>query len=232
MDAAAAGDARLSGLVGRRYAPAGPRRRHPLTAAPQDRVASDTPAHVEEASDTDGALVLAAQRGDRDAFEALVRRHLAAAHGLATRLTGNPDDADDVCQDAFLTALEKIRQCREPERFRAWLLTIVRNRINDQRRRARVRAATVPLASVKSPVAGPVREAARAELREQLNTAMDSLTKLQREVLVLHDYEGLLHREIAEKLGVSVMSSRFNLHRARKAMRAKLSPRYAKEQMP
>ena len=56
-----------------------------------------------------------------------VRRHLRAAHAVARAKLDNPGDADDVCQDAFIKALERIDDCRNPDGFRAWLLTIVRN---------------------------------------------------------------------------------------------------------
>ena len=77
--------------------------------------------------ETDGILVANVRRGDSRAFDQLVRRHLRAAHAVARSQLRNPDDADDVCQEAFIKALKRIDDCRDPEKFRAWLLTIVRN---------------------------------------------------------------------------------------------------------
>jgi RNA polymerase sigma-70 factor, ECF subfamily len=179
-----------------------------------------------DASPGDAVLVRAVQRGDEGAFETLVRRHLRAAHAAALALTGDPDDADDVCQDAFVSALEKIAQCRDPERFRAWLVRIVRNRAHDMRRRARsVKLGTETVANDESPF----QFADRSELRGRLAVALDTLTELQRRVLLLHDFEGWRHAEISTELGISHVSSRFNLHVARRAMRARLKGMYGKE---
>jgi RNA polymerase sigma-70 factor (ECF subfamily) len=184
-----------------------------------------------EASDTDAALVRAVQLGDADAFETLVRRHLRSAHQAARSLLDDVDDADDIVQDSFIAALQKIDQCRNPARFRPWLIAIVRNRAHDLQRRSR-RSSGDPkiLEFIASDVPGPGRMAARAQLREDLHEAAARLTELQREVLMLHDYEGFQHREVAGQLGISEVSSRFNLHVARKAMRRHLSAEYGNEE--
>ncbi len=176
-----------------------------------------------ERSATDAELVARVRRGDAAAFDRLVRRHLKAAHAVAVATTGAPEDADDVCQDAFLTALQRIDQCRQPDRFRAWLLTVVRNRAHNLRQYNQVRAAA-PLESARGVASGgnPGRDLERAELERTLKKAVDRLTELQRNVLLLHDYEGWAHKEIADELGISNASSRFNLHVARKAVRRML----------
>ncbi len=73
-------------------------------------------------------LVLRARRGDPTAFDELVRRHLRAAYVVALAVLGRPADADDIAQEAFVTALERLEDCRDPARFSGWLLQIVRNR--------------------------------------------------------------------------------------------------------
>src|SRR5262249_56976677 len=80
------------------------------------------------ADDEVPALVVRAQRGDAPAFAALVRRFLRAAYAVALAIVRRRADAEDVAQDAFVLALERIGSCREPARFAGWLLTIVRNR--------------------------------------------------------------------------------------------------------
>jgi RNA polymerase sigma-70 factor (ECF subfamily) len=174
-------------------------------------------------SETDALLVTRAKTGDRDSFERLVRRHLRVAHAVALRSSATRADADDVVQDAFLRALERLEDCRQPDRFRAWLLTIVRNRAHNVRGREMVRS-TETLDDLH-PVAGgedPSRRAEAAEFRAELDTAMGTLTELQRSVFVAHDMEGLDHAEVADRLGISRSSSRFNLHVARKALRERL----------
>jgi len=180
----------------------------------------------EAASVEDGALVRRAQRGDEAAFELLVRRHLRAVHGIAMGIVKDGDEADDVVQDAFIAAVRKIRECRDPEKFGAWLGAIVRNRALTQRSRAGRLERDHDIAAAEAKDS-PVRGAARAELREHLSRGLETLTDLQRSVLVAHDYEGRRHGEIAEMLGISAASSRFHLHVARRAMRARLGPLYA-----
>lgn len=164
-----------------------------------------------------------ARGGDRDAFERLVRRHLRAAHRLALSRTGDVHDADDVCQDAFLRALEKLEECREPRSFRSWLLAIVRNRAADLARGGRARREPLEelgaadagrLASEPTPAAG---------IGEPLAGAIDSLPDRQRRVVLMHDYEGWSHREVAEELDIAVGTSRYHLHEARKRLRRELA---------
>lgn len=179
---------------------------------------------------SDAQLVDRARRGDVAAFEALVRRYLRPAYAVALAGTREPADAEDVCQDAFVAALERLEECREPERFAGWLIEIVRNRARDAARRRRVRAAD-PLDAATEPVSpdDPSVAAERAELRHSLLAALETLTDRQREIVLLHDLEGWRHREIGERLGVSAGAARVHLHHARRALRAVLAPGYAKE---
>lgn len=188
----------------------------------------DGPAAVTDASRPDPAvdarLVERAREGDRDAFERLVRRHLRAAHRVAAARTASEHDADDVCQDAFLRALERIEECRRPERFRAWLLAIVRNRAADLTER-RARRRHEDFGDLEGPDAGRVASDPEpgGELREELTSALEGLPERQRQVILLHDYEGWSHREVAEELGIAAGTSRYHLHRARQRLRSELS---------
>lgn len=175
----------------------------------------------------DASLVERARRGDAAAFGALVQRHFRAAYAVALAQLGDPTDAEDVCQDAFVRALERLDQCREPAKFAGWLMTIVRNCAHNFRSYERVRA-TEPLdpASMNGP--GPARaarDAERGELRALLQTALAELSPAQREVVLLHDMEGWKHREIAERLGLSEVASRQHLFNARRALREGLGGR-------
>lgn len=182
----------------------------------------------------DAALVEGAAAGDREAFGALVRRHLAAARGAALAVLGDPADAEDCAQDAFVTALTRIEECRPGEKFRAWLLVIVRNRALDLRRRARVRqaesldddergAGTAGAAAVAAPAGGTLDAAERADARAQLGAALAGLTETRRAVVLLHDVEGWTHREIGDHLGIAEGTVRAHLFWARRALRERLS---------
>ena len=181
----------------------------------------------------DAVLVRAACDGHRESFGILVDRHLRAVHSAALAVLGNSTDAEDVAHDAFLTALERLDQCRPAEKFRPWLLTIARNRAIDVRRRQRVRAARPledaeaiagDLAELGRTDPGPLRGAEQADVRAHLAAAIGSLTDVRREVLLLHDLEGWTHPEIAEHLGLAVGTVRAHLFWARRDVRARLSP--------
>lgn len=176
---------------------------------------------------TDAALVARTREGDSEAFGILVQRYLQASYAVALAQLGEPADAEDVCQDAFVTALKQIEGCRNPAQFGAWLLTIVRNRARDYRRYRSVRDA-LPLQeeTAESARGDPERETENEELKAELLKAMKELTDLQREALLLYDFEGWSHKEIAEKLDISPESARVHLHNGRKALRQRLSPLY------
>lgn len=173
----------------------------------------------------DATLVARAREGDRDAFAALVHRHLRVAHAVARGVVRNPADADDLVQEAFLEALVKLDSCRDPARFAGWLLAIVRNRGHNRRRWLRRREA-LPL-DEDSPVAGPhdpARDAERAELRDRLLDGLGRLPESQRQVVLLHDLDGRPHAEVAASLGISEGASRVLLHRARARLRRFFAP--------
>lgn len=171
-----------------------------------------------------GQLVVRARGGDADSFEQLVRLHLRAAYAVALAVTNDPADAEDVTQDAFIAALERIEDCKAPDRFSGWLLAIVRNRALNHRRAQTVRG-VAPLSELgRTPsTSNPEREAANTLLREELTGAMAQLTELQRQVVLLHDLEGYKHREIGDTLGISEGASRFHLSTARAALRSTLN---------
>lgn len=178
---------------------------------------------------SDAKLVHRARRGDAAAFEALVRRHYRAAFAVALGVLGNGMDAEDVTQDAFVRAAERLDGIREPERFVPWLLQIVRNRARNYRDYRRVRY-TQPLGRVSAAgLSNPGSDAERAELRERLEAALGDLGAIQREVVLLHDLEGWKHREIAEALQISEGMSRQHLMMARRALRARLGAEFLEE---
>jgi len=172
---------------------------------------------------TDAELVHRAREGDTDAFGALVRRHQRAAYMTALGVTGRPEDAEDVSQEAFLVALDRLDDCRDPARFVGWLLTIVRNRGRNYLRREGLRRGEMIPPHVASSGPGPGEELDRSELREALSTALETLSEIRREVVLLHDLEGWKHREIAEVLDIPVGTVRSHLHFARKALRVALT---------
>jgi RNA polymerase sigma-70 factor (ECF subfamily) len=180
-------------------------------------------------AEVDSALVERARAGDAGAFEQLVRRHLRSAIAVALAVLGERADAEDVCQDAFLTALQQLETC-QPDRFAGWLLRIVRNRAISVQRQQKVRR-SMPLewASGARSRDDPARDAEQSALRDRLQEALKVLPERQREVLLLHDLEGWRHREIGEALGMPEGTVRYTLFHARRAVREKLGQKSLKE---
>jgi RNA polymerase sigma-70 factor (ECF subfamily) len=168
--------------------------------------------------------------GERAAFEPLVRRHFRASYAVAFARLGDRDEAEDVCQDAFVAAYERLAECRRPDRFAHWLLRIVRNRaLRRIARQAVRRAVGLDRATEKAGGATPEDDLYRAELGRQLAAALGALRPIQREVVLLFDHEDQAHREIAERLGISEGMSRRHLSDARATMR-KLLERYRNDE--
>jgi RNA polymerase sigma-70 factor (ECF subfamily) len=171
-------------------------------------------------ADDTAHLVERALRGDEDATERLVRAHLGAAYAVALGVTGDPQDAEDVVQDAFANVLGRLRECRDPATFSGWLIQIVRNTARNRVRYRRVREAA-PLEGAVSARStdDPGRDAERSELRGRLTAALTTLSDTQRQVVLLHDLEGWKHREIGESLGMPDGTVRYHLFQARRALR-------------
>jgi RNA polymerase sigma-70 factor (ECF subfamily) len=182
-------------------------------------------------TESDAALVARARGGDGEAFGTLVQRHLRSAYAVALAQLGEEADAQDAVQDAFVSALKRIEECRKPDQFGSWLMSIVRNRARDHRRYRQVRDA-LPL-DAAGEVANrdsPLHDAENAQLRQDLLGAMEGLTELQREVILLYDFEGWSHKEIGQKLDISDGSARVHLFNARRALRERLTERHREEQ--
>lgn len=168
-------------------------------------------------------MVARARQGDAEAFNALVRRHARAALAVAISVLGNHADAEDVCQDSWVRALEKLESCRDPARFVYWLLQIVRNRSINYLEYRKIRAA-----ESLDPDGEDRYEATRSDdpnslerrlIRGRVERAMEQLHASHREVLLLHDLVGWGHRAIAESLGISEVLCRQRLFQARARLR-------------
>jgi len=167
----------------------------------------------------DAELVLRVRRGDHRAADHLLERYLRACRAVALAVTGSEADADDVCQDAFVAAMERIDDCRDPARFGGWLLQIVRNRARNLLRHHHVRRAEVLDEAMAADGPSPLLELERHDLRRHLRAALAELTVTQREVVLLHDLEGWKHAEIADRMGLPSGTVRSHLHHARHRLR-------------
>ena len=173
----------------------------------------------EKESASDEYLVRRAQAGDSQAFGALVGRYMRAAYAVSLSVTGRHDDAEDAAQEGLIVALERLDDCRAPDRFAGWLLTIVRNRARNLVRREVLRDTDAVPETAAARGRTPEKAADHAELQERLGTALRRLPEVQRKIVLLHDLEGWRHREIAEHLGMPSGTVRSHLHFARKSLR-------------
>jgi len=166
---------------------------------------------------TDAALAAA---GDARAFERLYRAHAARVHGLARRMMG-AEHAADLTQDVFVRAWEKLGTFRGDAAFGTWLYRLAVNVILNRRA---ARAADRNRVDDPEPVlqAVPAKRAS-TELALDFEGAIERLPDGARAVFVLHDVEGYKHEEIADWMGVTVGTTKAQLHRARMILRGHLS---------
>jgi RNA polymerase sigma-70 factor (ECF subfamily) len=186
----------------------------------------------------DSELIRAAQRGDRAAFEALVRQYDQAVLRLALHLTGSEADARDIYQEAFLKAYRHIANFRFECSFYTWIYRIVTNLCLDHLRKRQTRRedpATITDASGREldlldrvsddrAAANPERDLMRRELGAKIAQALTRLTPRERMVFELKHYQGLRLRTIGEMLNTTEETAKNTLFRATQKLRHALAP--------
>ena len=181
-----------------------------------------------DAQDALNDLVDAARQGDRAAFDELVRRTHLVTYTLALRLTGDPEDARDVTQEAYLRAYRGLRNYRGDAQFTTWLYRITANCAStflSSRTRHRHESIDDHLHLVDGRAESDVEGlAGSGELRDRVARAVAELPPRLRAVVVLRDVYDLPHDAIATELGISVSATKVRLHRARHKLRAELFP--------
>ncbi|MCQ3809370.1 MAG: sigma-70 family RNA polymerase sigma factor [Acidimicrobiia bacterium] len=170
----------------------------------------------------------AARRGDRDAFNELVRSTYRDIYSLAYRLTGNRDDAGDVVQDAYVRAYRAIRRFRGDSSFSTWMYRITSNCASTHlsrrtRQRTEELSSDAPIVDLR-PEQDPSLRAEAAVLRHHIDRAIRALPERLRQVVVLRDLHDLSHSEIAAELGITTSAAKVRLHRARQRLKAVLQP--------
>ena len=176
--------------------------------------------------EADLALVARCRNGDLGAFEELYKAHAGRLYSLAFRMLGNAADAEDLLQEIFLSAHRKLESFRGDAALGTWLYRLAMNQILDhvRSRAARTGQLTDGLddASVLAD-AGEHRLADRAVARIDLERALGELPDGCRAAFVLHDVEGLEHKEIADVLGIAEGTSKSQVHKARLRLRKLLA---------
>lgn len=177
------------------------------------------------------ALVTAAAGGEARAFRELMSAFQNAFYGVARRYAGSHEDADDVLQEAFVKIYQNLSTLSSPEAFFPWARRIAINTALDHIRRRR-RTSEVETASDDPEIAEresafdrPDRRVERREFYLELERALRSLPPRQREVVTLHDVEGLSTEEVGDRLGVPPATVRSNLFYGREKLRGMLARR-------
>ena len=174
----------------------------------------------------DNDLAERCRRGDPGAFEELYRTHAGRLYSLVLRMAGSAQDAEDLLQEVFLTAHRKLGSFRGESALGTWLYRMAVNHCLDflrgrQNRMARATDSLDEDGAAEPADVGPVIPSAIAKL--DLERAIAALPAGCRAAFVLHDVEGLEHREIARLLGVSEGTSKSQVHKARRKLRAALT---------
>jgi RNA polymerase sigma-70 factor, ECF subfamily len=170
-------------------------------------------------------LVARCQAGSAEAFEELYREHSARLYSLALRMTGSPEEAEDLLQEVFLQAHRKLRSFRGDSSLGTWLYRLAMNRCLDhlRSRQAKIGRATDSLdADTAQEPAAPGPAIPTPVSRLDLERAISQLPEGCRAVFLLHDVEGFDHGEVAAILGISEGTSKSQVHKARVKLRAML----------
>lgn len=184
---------------------------------------------------TEALLIEDLREGDMTALAILVEKYKRLVYRIAIQITRNHEDANDVMQDAFLKVYESIHSFRKEATFETWLYRIVVNHaMNLVKRRKRRRESPLSATSdteIRSDlrrdadlVNNPHLEVEKKELQKWVTQAVESLPVKHRTVVILHEFEGLTHSEIASILNCSEGTVRSRLHYARKKLRDLLKP--------
>ena len=160
-----------------------------------------------------------AQQADTAAFESLYRLHVDRVYGLCLRMTGNPSEAEDCTQEAFIQAWNKLSKFRGDSAFSTWMHRIAVNSVLGRMRKARRELDKMQAVTDISPVPETVGDSGNFE---DLQNAVDDLPNGARHVFVLHAVYGYSHDETGDMLGIAAGTSKAQLHRAKRLLASNL----------
>ncbi|MCQ2560299.1 MAG: sigma-70 family RNA polymerase sigma factor [Clostridia bacterium] len=180
------------------------------------------------------ALVVQAQAGNTDSFGQLVEIYQNKIYGLCFKLTGNHSDAEDLAQEAFIKAYQKLHTFRQEADFGTWMHRITINLyLNKKKKDSRMELSYIdaPLKTeegqlereIADPESDPLREITRKETSSLVHTALNHLKPEHKLVLVLREIEGYSYEEIAQLTESSLGTVKSRMNRARTALKQYLS---------
>ena len=177
---------------------------------------------------SDAECVRRLQRGETEAFAVLVERHQKNIFNLLYRMLGDYDDAAEVSQEAFLSAYRSIKSFRGDASFSTWLYRIAVNHANTRRKTVALlhqRAARIEsLEPTRDGASDPADALERKEMRERVQAALNGLDAEDATIILLRDLQDVPYEDVADILDVPIGTVKSRLHRARRALKARLAP--------
>ena len=170
----------------------------------------------------DADLVRLCQNGDVAAFEELFHRHQGRVYSVTRRMMNNEEDAEDLVQEIFLKAYQKIDKFKYTSAFSTWLYRLAVNQCIDQLRKRKNSVNAMPLeeAILQVDEDTPEDHALLDDRNRQIWSAINSLRDKERAIIILKDIEGLSYKEIAEVFKCSLGRVKSRLHEARQKLKA------------
>lgn len=181
----------------------------------------------------DRVLIERAQKGDRDAFDGLIKKHERRAYQYAFRLTSNPEEASDVVAEAFVRVYSALHNFKGQSAFTTWFYRILTNCFLDIRKREKSRPAVSLEAAlqtpdgelerqIEDPSLSPHEESERNERGRSVEAAVAQLPEYQRAMIVMYHAEMMSYEEIADSLDLPIGTVKSRLNRARLSLREQL----------
>ena len=174
---------------------------------------------------SDEQLVTAFTNGDERAFAELLTRYQRRVYGICYRYFGDPTDAEDAAQNAFLTLYRRAETFNGASKFSTWMYRVTTNACNDLARKRSRRPRKADAVVDDLPLADPRDEIAQVDLDLDLRQALLQLEPDQRYAVVEHTVKGRPHAEIAEEVGVAVGTIKSRVHRGHAKLAKVLSER-------
>lgn len=178
-----------------------------------------TTEHDVQAEETGWAL--AAQRGDQAAFTNLIQRYERAVYNLCYRMLGNPGEAEDAAQEAFLRAYRSISRYDTERKFSTWVLSIASNYCIDQLRKKRLLTLSLdemPYLDVSDRGPGPEGQLLAGERQDEVRRLLRELSETDRAAIIMRYWYDLSYDEIGDALSLTNSAVKSRLHRARQAL--------------
>jgi len=167
------------------------------------------------ADDEDGAIVERCLRGDTPAFSRLVERYERVLFSVALRMLGEPEDARDATQDAFVKVFQRLGDYKPEHRFFSWIYRILTNECLNALRARRLQDPDIPEAATTS---GALEVLELEERRRAVQAAIAALPPDYRDVLILRHFAELSYEEVADTLAIPVKTVKSRLYTARQQL--------------